>query len=84
MSEEKNQEQVPSKEDFIAHMKEQIEVTEYRVKLQELNAKLAMSRVEELQALIFIAQATTEPKNPPAPEEEEEEVPSSKRKLKKD
>jgi hypothetical protein len=82
MSEEKNQEQVPSKEDFIAHMKEQIEVTEYRVKLQELNAKLAMSRVEELQALMFIAQATTEPKNPPVPEEEEE-VPS-KRKLKKD
>lgn len=83
MSEEKNQEQVPSKEEYIAHMKEQIEITEYRVKLQELNAKLAMSRVEELQALMFIAQATTEPKNPPAPEEEEE-VPSSKRKLKKD
>lgn len=83
MSEEKNQEQIPSKEEYIAHMKEQIEVTEYRVKLQELNAKLAMSRVEELQALMFIAQATTEPKNPPAPEEEEEEAPS-KRKLKKD
>jgi hypothetical protein len=83
MSEEKNQEQVPSKEEYIAHMKEQIEITEYRVKLQELNAKLAMSRVEELQALMFIAQATTEPKNPPAPEEEEEEAPS-KRKLKKD
>ena len=59
MSEEKNQEQIPSKEEYIAHMKEQIEVTEYRVKLQELNAKLAMSRVEEIKALMFIAQATT-------------------------
>lgn len=82
MSEETKQ---PSKEEFIAHMQEQIEVTEYRLALQDLNAKLAKSRAEEIQALMFIAQATTDPKNPPAPEEEDdiEEAPS-KRKLKKD
>jgi hypothetical protein len=81
MSEETKQ---PSKDEFIAHMVEQIEVTEYRVKLQDLNTKLAQGRAEELQALMFIAQATTEPKNPPAPMEEDEEEVPSKRKLKKD
>jgi len=82
MSEETKQ---PSKDEFIAHMVEQIEVTEYRVKLQDLNTLLAKGRAEELQALMFIAQATTEPRNPPAPSDEEdlEEAPS-KRKLKKD
>ena len=80
MSEETKQ---PSKDEFIAHMVEQIEVTEYRVKLQDLNTLLAKGRAEELQALMFIAQATTEPRNPPAPMEEDEESPS-KRKLKKD
>jgi len=83
MSEEKNPQ--PSKEEFIAHMQEQIEVMEYRLALQELNAKLAKARAEEIQALMFIAQATTEPKNPPAPMEEEDiEESPSKRKLKKD
>ena len=82
MSEETKQ---PSKDEFIAHMVEQIEVTEYRVKLQDLNTLLAKGRAEELQALMFIAQATTEPRNPPAPmEEDEEEESPSKRKLKKD
>lgn len=84
MSEETKQE-APSKEEFIAHMQEQIELTTIRLQLQELNAKLAKSRAEEIQALMFIAQATTEPKNPPSPEEyEEEEETPSKRKLKKD
>lgn len=82
MSEETKQE-APSKEEFIAHMQEQIELTEVRLKLQELNSSLAKSRAEEIQALMFIAQATTEPKNPPAPEEDYEETPT-KRKLKKD
>jgi hypothetical protein len=81
MSEETKQ---PSKDEFIAHMVEQIEVTEYRVKLQDLNTLLAKGRAEELQALMFIAQATTEPRNPPAPMEEDEEESPSKRKLKKD
>ena len=83
MSEETKQ---PSKEEFIAHMQEQIEVTEIRLKLQDLNSKLAKSRAEEIQALMFIAQATTDPKNPDAPIDEEEDLEEapSKRKLKKD
>ena len=81
MSEETKQ---PSKEEFIAHMQEQIEITEIRLKLQELNAGIAKSRAEEIQALMFIAQATTDPKNPPAPEEDDLEEAPSKRKLKKD
>lgn len=81
MSEETKQ---PSKEEFIAHMQEQIEITEIRLKLQELNAGIAKSRAEEIQALMFIAQATTDPKNSPVPEEDDLEEAPSKRKLKKD
>lgn len=67
MSEE-IQEKIPTKEEIIALMKEQIEVKEYQVQLQELNEKLAKSKAGELQALQFIANMTN-PQGPPEGEE---------------
>lgn len=55
MSEEQK---VPSKEEVIAFLQEQIEVKKVQVELQELNMKLALARAEELKALNFIAQIT--------------------------
>jgi hypothetical protein len=61
MSEEQK---VPSKEEVIAFLQEQIEVKKVQLELQELNAKLATYRADELKALAFIAQITN-PQNPP-------------------
>jgi hypothetical protein len=55
MSEEQK---VPSKEEVMTFLIEQIEVKELQVKLQELNTKLAKARAEELQAISFVAQMT--------------------------
>lgn len=55
MSDEK---ELPTKEEIIALLKEQISVKEYQLKLQEINEKLAKSKAQELQALQFIAQMT--------------------------
>jgi hypothetical protein len=65
------EEKIPTKEEIISLMKEQIEVKEYQLKLQELNEKLAKARAGELQALQFMATLT----NPQAgPEAEEHTV----------
>lgn len=56
---------VPTKEEFITHLKEQIEIAEVRVALQDLNTRIAKSRAEELNALSFIAQLTTGGKTAP-------------------
>ena len=62
MKKEQNMEQeeqkVPTKEEIIAFIKEQIEVKTVQLELQELNTGLASSRAEELKALAFIAQIT--------------------------
>jgi hypothetical protein len=58
MSEEQK---VPTKEEIISFLKEQIEVKEFQLKLQEINAGLAVARAEELKALSFIGQMTTQP-----------------------
>lgn len=59
MSEENVQEQkVPTKEEIISFIKEQIEVKTVQLELQALNTGLATSRAEELKALAFIAQMT--------------------------
>jgi hypothetical protein len=55
MSEEQK---VPSKEEIVAFLKEQIEVKELQAQLQELNTRLAKGRAEELQALNFIGNMT--------------------------
>lgn len=59
MSEENVQEQkIPTKEEIISFIKEQIEVKTVQLELQNLNTGLATSRAEELKALAFIAQMT--------------------------
>lgn len=85
MSEEQK---IPTTEEFIAHIEEQIKIAEVRAKLQALNTSIAKERAEELNALMFIAQVTN-PKNkeevPGDEEEKDEEIPApSKRKLKTD
>lgn len=54
----KQEEKIPTKEEIISFLKEQIEVKELQFKLQELNANLATARAEELKALSFISQMT--------------------------
>lgn len=52
------EQKVPTKEEIIAFINEQIDVKKVQLELQELNTGLAMSRAEELKALAFIAQMT--------------------------
>lgn len=63
MSENQNTEeqQVPTKEELINFFKEQIEVKKVQLELQELNTNLAVAKAEELKALGFIAQMTSQP-----------------------
>jgi hypothetical protein len=74
MSEEQLQEEqrVPTKEEFIAHLQEQIEIAAVRRDLQNINTEIAKARAEELNALTFIAQVTN-PKTQLEEEEGEEE-----------
>ena len=65
----------PTKEEFIAHLNEQIELAEVRATLQSLNTKIAKDRAEELQALVFIAQVTN-PGKFSEQDSEEEDAPS--------
>lgn len=60
MSEQK----VPTKEEMIKFLTEQIELKEVQLKLQVINTQLAESRSSELKALQFIAQITN-PTPPP-------------------
>ena len=64
MSTEETTEKIPTKEEILALLKEQIEVKEYQVKLQELNEKFQKSRAGELQALQFIAQMVNPQQGP--------------------
>lgn len=68
MSEEQK---VPTKEEVVAFLKEQIEVKELQAQLQDLNTRLAKARAEEIQAISFVAQMTN-PQQPPAMEDEED------------
>ena len=76
MSEEqktKEGQSVPTKDEIVAFLKEQVEVKELQAQLQDLNTRIAKGRAEEIQAISFVAQMTN-PSQPPAmPEEEEEE-----------
>jgi hypothetical protein len=61
MSEEKvlqEEPKVPTKDELIAFIKEQVEVKAAQLELQDLNTRLAVARAEELKALSFIAQIT--------------------------
>lgn len=65
MSEQVQEQQpLPSKEEIIKFLTEQIEVKKVQFELQELNTKLAVAKAEELKALQFIGQMTNP--QPPA------------------
>jgi len=64
MSEQTPEQNVPTKEEVLMFLSEQIDVKVKQVELQELNTKLATYRAEELKALQFIAQMTNP--QPPA------------------
>lgn len=57
------EEKVPSKEEVIAFLKEQIEVKEFQLKLQELNTSLAKARFEELKSIAYMGQLTNSKQN---------------------
>lgn len=84
MSEEKQK--VPSKEEVISFLEEQIEVKKIQLELQKLNTELAVARAEEYRAMAFIGQLTTDPEEKKLDEENEEEKeqnPQAGRTLKK-
>lgn len=56
--------QMPSKEEVVKFLTEQIEIKEIQLKLQVINADLAEARARELKALGFIGQMTNP--QPPA------------------
>lgn len=65
MAEQVNDQQpLPSKEEVMAFMQEQIDVKTRQLDLQKINADLAEARARELKALQFIAQMTN-PTPPP-------------------
>jgi transcription antitermination factor NusG len=64
MAEETIDQKVPSKEEVVRFLTEQIEVKKIQLELQVLNADLAEARSRELKALGFIAQMTNP--TPPA------------------
>jgi hypothetical protein len=55
MSEEQK---IPTKEEIMGFLQEQIDVKKLQVELQELNTNLAAMKAEELKALTFIGQMT--------------------------
>lgn len=76
-----DEQKAPSKEQVLAHLAEQIEVMESRVKLQELHAAYAMAKVEEIKAVAFFTQMTQGPQEDKTLTDEEE--PAQEKKLKK-
>jgi hypothetical protein len=63
LEETPNMEKVPTKEEIMNFLQEQIEVKKLQVELQELNTRLAKGKAEELQALNFVGNITN-PKPP--------------------
>lgn len=59
-----DEQKVPTKEEIIAFIKEQIEVKKFQLELQEINTGLAVARMEEIKALAMIGQMT----NPQKPQ----------------
>lgn len=59
MLEEQVEQKLPTKDELIAFLSEQIEVKSKQLDLQELNTKIAVARAEELKALSFIANITS-------------------------
>ena len=57
MSEEQK---IPTKEELIAFFAEQVEVKKAQLELQKISTELAVAKAEEMKALAFIAQMTTQ------------------------
>lgn len=64
MSEEQK---VPTKEEILTFLQEQIDVKKVQVELQQLNTQLAVAKMEELKALSIIGQIQMAGKNPQQP-----------------
>jgi len=65
MSEQNQEQKLPSKAEVVAFLQEQIDVKKLQVELQELNTRLAIGKAEELKALSFVAQVTNPQAAPP-------------------
>ena len=52
------EQKVPTKEEIILFLQEQIEVKKLQAELSDLNMKIAIGRAEELKALSFISNMT--------------------------
>jgi hypothetical protein len=83
MSTEQEKQNIPSKEEVITFLQEQIEVKKVQLELQKLNTELAVSRAEEFRAIAFIGQMTNSPEEGDEKEENENQEPSAPRSLKK-
>lgn len=83
---EETQERQPTKEELVEFLKESIEISELRAKLQSYNTQIAVGRAEELKALVFIAQLTNPKEAPdePGSDFDVDEQPETRRKLKKE
>jgi hypothetical protein len=71
MSEEQK---VPTKDEVIAFLKEQVEVKTAQLELQKLNTELAVAKAEELKALAFIGQLTSPQQQPIAQSPEDDNM----------
>jgi hypothetical protein len=58
MSQEQEAQRVPTKEEIISMLKDQIDVRELQAKLAQLNADIAVAKAKELEALSFIGRTT--------------------------
>ena len=62
MSEEQR---IPTKDEIVAILKEQIEVTELQAKLAEAHARVAVARAKEYEALSFLGRSKNPQPTPP-------------------
>ena len=58
MSTTQEDQKIPTKDEIVAFLSEQIEVKELQFKLQDLTTRIAVARAEEMKALSFIGQMT--------------------------
>lgn len=62
-----NEVKAPSKEEIIAMLNDQLEVKELQARLAKANMEVAMYRAKEIEAITFIGQAMTGPKQQTPP-----------------
>jgi hypothetical protein len=57
MAKESKEQHVPTKEEIVSMLKEQIEIRELQARLAELNTAIAVSRAKEFEALSFLGRS---------------------------